>query len=200
MAPTMRSARGRNETAAMTRQIVSEQAYLQLVLAEPEAHWELLDGEPRRRPPMTSRHEDFTVYLGAALVAQLPRDQYRVRIANSRVRRSPQWYFVPDVTVVPTALVLPQQETSTAELFSDPVPLVVEIWSPSTGAYDRQVKLAEYQARGDQEIWLIHPFEHTLNAWRRTRDGQYEESVYTGGVVEIASLPGVRINLDDLFE
>lgn len=181
----------------MTRQLVSEQDYLQLVMADPDSRWELLDGEPRARQPMTSRHEDISMYLGVALAGQLSRAEFRVRVAGSRLRRSAEWWFV---LVVPTALVLPQRDERTPELFRDPVPLVVEVWSPSTGSYDQRVKLAEYQARGDQEIWLIHPFERTLNAWRRAPDGHYEESAYRGGVIEPASLPGVRINLDDLLD
>jgi Uma2 family endonuclease len=43
------------------------------------------------------------------------------------------------------------------ELYVEPLPLVVEVWSPSTGQYDVDEKLPEYQRRGDLEIWRFHP-------------------------------------------
>jgi Uma2 family endonuclease len=75
------------------------------------------------------------------------------------------------------------------------------VWSPSTGAYDIAGKLPEYRRRGDAEIWYVHPYERTLTAWRRQEDGSYTETVYhEDEVVEVASLPGVRITLAELFE
>ena len=79
------------------------------------------------------------------------------------------------------------------------MPLVVEVWSPSTGDYDVETKLQEYQRRGDLEIWRIHPYEQTLTAWRRQPDGSYTETLYRGGRVQPVALPNVTIDLDDLF-
>jgi Uma2 family endonuclease len=97
------------------------------------------------------------------------------------------------------ALVLPQLDQRTLEVYEDPLPLVVEVWSPSTGDYDVESKLVEYQRRGDLEIWLIHPYDHTLTAWRRQPDGSYAETRYDGGAVQPAALPDVTIDLDSLF-
>jgi Uma2 family endonuclease len=78
--------------------------------------------------------------------------------------------------------------------------LVVEVWSRSTGEYDVEEKLAAYQQRGDLEIWRIHPYERTLTAWRRLPDGSYDETIHQEGVVSVAALPGVEINLTALFD
>jgi Uma2 family endonuclease len=85
------------------------------------------------------------------------------------------------------------------EVYAEPLPLVVEVWSPSTGDYDVDGKLPEYQQRGDLEIWRIHPYERTLTRWVRRPDGSYSESVQRGGTVAPAALPGVTIDLDALF-
>ena len=63
---------------------------------------------------------------------------------------------------------------------------MVEIWSRTTGDYDYDItaKLPSYRERGDAEIWLIHPYERTLTAWRRQPDGSYAEETYRGGVVD----------------
>jgi Uma2 family endonuclease len=107
---------------------------------------------------------------------------------------------MPDLMVVPTAYGEPLRgRPGVLAIISDPLPLVVEVWSESTGDYDVAAKLPVYQQRGDLEIWLLHPYERTLTAWVRQTDGSYQETVYHGGVVALASLPGVTIDLDQLF-
>ncbi|MFL5448361.1 MAG: Uma2 family endonuclease, partial [Gemmatimonadales bacterium] len=71
--------------------------------------------------------------------------------------------------------------------------------APSTGRYDINEKLPDYQQRGDLEIWYVHPYERTLTAWRRRPDGTCAESVYRGGIVIPESLPGLAIELEALF-
>jgi Uma2 family endonuclease len=83
--------------------------------------------------------------------------------------------------------------------YTEALPLVVEIWSPSTGDYDIAAKLPLYRQRGDQEIWFLHPYERTLTAWRRQPDGSYAEDFYPGGIVPVAALPGLTIDLDALL-
>jgi hypothetical protein len=55
------------------------------------------------------------------------------------------------------------------EVDDAPLPLVVEVWSRSTGGDDVEEKLADDQRRGDAEIWRLHPFEKTLTRWVRRR-------------------------------
>ena len=85
------------------------------------------------------------------------------------------------------------------EVYQVPLPLVIEVWSRSTGTYDVDDKLPEYQRRGDLEIWRLQPYERALTAWRRQPDGSYTETVYSGGSVRPGALPGVAIDLDALF-
>jgi len=87
----------------------------------------------------------------------------------------------------------------TLEYYEGPLPLVVEIWSPSTGDYDVDAKLPQYQQRGDLEIWRLHPYERTLTTWVRQPDGRYVKVVHTGGVVRPGALPNVAIDLEALF-
>jgi Uma2 family endonuclease len=85
-------------------------------------------------------------------------------------------------------------------IFSGPLPLVVEVWSSSTGDYDVDTKLSVYQQRGDLEIWRIHPYERTLTAWRRQPDASYQETLHSDGTIKPMALPGVAIDLDALFD
>jgi Uma2 family endonuclease len=178
---------------------MTEQKFRQMALDDPEGHWELHCGEPRRKPGMTMEHNDVQMELAYIVRSQLDPGQFRVRPGAGHVRLSPQHYYIPDVFVVPVAAREPLRGTRTLETYEGPLPLVVEIWSRSTGDYDVEVKLVEYRRRGHLEIWHIHPYERTLTTWRRQPDGGYVESVITGGAVEPIALPDVKVDLDALF-
>ena len=179
---------------------VSERTYRAVLLDDPEGPWELHDGELREKPSMSAEHNFAMTYLGVQLGRQLDVEQFRVRINGGHVTRGPRTSFIPDVFVIPTAVERTQRGTSGAlEFYGDPLPLVVEIWSKSTGLYDVNTKLPEYQRRGDLEIWRLHPYEKKLHVWRRQADGRYVESVHHGGTVVPAFLPNVIVDLDALF-
>ena len=116
------------------------------------------------------------------------------------MRRPEATIFLPDVMVVPTAYGDEIRDDPSLAIFSEPLPLVVEVWSPSTGDYDVEAKLPVYQQRGDLEIWRIHPYERTLIRWIRQPDGLYQEELLRSGVVSLAALPGVVIDLDELLD
>ena len=180
---------------------LTEDRYLELVLDDPSCPVELVDGVPREKPPMTWEHGHTFRLLSHVLYAQLDPSEYEVVINSGRVRRSARNYFVPDVYVAPMEYVRRTfTEPGAVEVYREPLPLVVEVWSRSTGRYDVTAKANEYKRRGDQEIWLIHPYERTLTAWRLQPDGSYAETVYRGGTVQPVALPGVAVNLDTLFE
>ncbi len=180
---------------------VTEQTYRAIALEDPEGQWELHRGRLREKPQMTWRHNDGSLELGFQLRAQLNRDTFRVRVNSARVHRQDETYYIPDVFVVPTAYGDSIRDRSDVlEAYERPLPLVIEIWSPSTGDYDVDTKFAEYQRRGDLEFWRLHPFERTLTRWIRRDDGTYAESVVTSGTVSPQFLPDVGIDFDALFE
>ena len=179
---------------------VSEETYRRVALEDPEGLWELVCGRPCRKPIMTTEHEQIGRMLAAWLIRQLDLGQFTVGINSGRLRVPAGNYRIPDVCVIPMAMLRRLlAEPHTFEVYEDPVPLVVEVWSPSTGDYDVEEKLREYQQRGDLEIWRIHPYERTLIAWRRQPDGSYTETLYTCGAIQPVALPGVTIDLDALF-
>ena len=179
---------------------IDEATYLRLALAQPDRKWELVDGHLREKPGMTFRHNQWEIALGFAIRSQLDLSVHDVRIDAGRLRKPGASYYVPDVFVFPLAFAEEfKDRDDVLEVYDRPLPLVVEIWSRSTGDYDVEEKLADYRARGDAEIWRLHPFARTLTAWRRQSDGSYEETMHRGGVVHPVALPGVAIDLDALF-
>jgi Uma2 family endonuclease len=180
-------------------QRMSEQAYLEFVQSGDEGAWELHDGRLVEKPGMSWKHLDIVAHLIALLHPQVDRAAYRV-FAESRVRRPAATIFLPDVAVVPTAYGEDIHDLPVLAIFSDPLPLVVEVWSPSTGDYDVDAKLPVYQQRGDLEIWRIQPYERTLTSWQRQPDGSYEETIHRSGTISPVALPGVAIDLDALLD
>jgi Uma2 family endonuclease len=183
---------------------ISEQEYLELALNDEDGFWELWDGVLVEKPQMSMRHNRVAAYLGAALINQVDPGVYVVSINGDRTRISSRSYSVPDVMVIPAAYQLPpyQDDPWAIGAYREPLPLVVEVWSPTTGRYDLAVKLQVqgYRERGDLEIWYLHPRERTLRVWRKQSDGGYTEETYQGGVVSVASLPGVAVDLDALLD
>src|SRR5215216_1950099 len=121
---------------------ISEQEYRELALTDSDRLWELWEGVPREKPLLSMKHEDVASYLGAALIAQLDRRLYRVNVNGGRARLSPHSYYIPDVVVIPAAYKTPFEDDPQAfNAFAESLPLVVEVWSPSTGHYDAATKL-----------------------------------------------------------
>jgi Uma2 family endonuclease len=180
--------------------VVRATDYEQLALDDPDGRWELHDGELRQKPTMTAHHNQVQFHLGVQLTQQLDLTKYYWRLDNGRAARRPRSFYIPDLFVVPAGYVDRRlQEAPRLEVFDEPLPLVIEVWCPSTGDYDVDSKLPVYKQRGDLEIWRIHPYERTLIAWRRQPDGTYTETLFTGGVIEPIALPGVRIDIEGLF-
>lgn len=179
---------------------LTEEDYQRIVFADPEHQWELYDGQLRERPGMSWEHGRVVMLLSRLLLIQLDLRQFEIRINEGRVRRSPSSIFIPDLIVIPASFgALLGGRPGSLAIITDPLPLVVEVLSRSTGDYDVDAKLPIYQERGDLEIWRIHPYESTLTAWRRQPDGSYDETVYRDGLVHPVALPGVTINLAELF-
>jgi Uma2 family endonuclease len=184
---------------AMGVRQLAQQTFEQFALSDPKRKWEMHGGRLREKPGMTWAHGQVEVLLAYQLLQQLDPKQFRVGVDHGRVHTE-QTYYIPDVIVVPSAYSLPIRERQDVlEVYDQPLPLIVEVWSPSTGDYDIDAKLPGYQRRGDLEIWRVHPYERSVITWRRQPDGSYTEATYGGGKVEVSSLPGVTIDLDQLF-
>ena len=180
---------------------LNDAEFRRLAIDDPDGKWELFDGEPRRKPCMTWEHNYIALYLAASLIGQLDVREYHVRSEAGHVRRPSGRYLIPDVFVVPMAQAPRDRgRPGVLEEHTEPLPLVVEVWSTSTGRYDVRRKLATYRERGDLEIWLGRPYNRTITIWRRQPDGTYAERTEKGGRVQPSSLPNVTIDFDALFE
>jgi Uma2 family endonuclease len=170
------------------------------LLEETDGRSELYDGELREKPPMSVDHNQSVWELLRQLLPQLPPSIYQLRSNGGHLAVPGANSFVPDLFVLPVetlARMTPEQRRF--ERYADPMPFVVEIWSPSTGTYDVDRKIPGYQARGDLEIWRIHPFDQVILIWRRQDDGRYVESEARGGTIALHAVPDETIGLDALW-
>lgn len=180
---------------------ISEATYERVALEDPSGQWELVCGRLRSKPGMTTEHNFAQRELDGALRAQLDRRLYTVSSNSARLRISTGTYYIPDLCVLPREFERRKLREMPArlEIYDEPMPLVVEVWSPSTGDYDVEEKLREYQRRSDLEIWRVHPYERTLTVWQLRPDGRYAEHVQREGHVQLAALPAVDVDLSSLF-
>jgi Uma2 family endonuclease len=149
---------------------------------------------------MSFGHNRTISLLARQLMPQLPIDLFDVRLNSGHLRFGDEFSYIPDLLVVPANLMRNfLSHPQSFEAYADPLPFVVEVWSPSTGGYDIDAKIPGYQRRGDAEIWRIHPFERTVTVWRPQPDGIYAETRHTSGVLRLAAIPSVSIDLDALF-
>ena len=180
---------------------VTERTYQAIALEDPEGKWELHRGRLREKSAMTLRHNSSSLGLAVQLWNQLDRRLYHVVHDSARLRRLDETYYIPDVFVVPTQFGdYLRDRHDLLEVYDGPALLVAEFWSPSTGDYDVDSKMPEYQRRGDLEIWRLHPYDRTLTVWRRQDDGSYVTFQQIGGTIQPIALPGVTIDLDALFD
>ncbi len=180
---------------------ITKTTFRAVAMEDTEGLWELHQGKLGEKPAMSVPHNRLLARLTSQLARQLDVDQFEVRMNTGRLRMGDDTYLIPDIHVIPVHLLA--GETGAARLLEaldQPVPLVVEIWSPSTGDYDVDRTISEYRIRGDLEVWRIRPGECEVAIWTRRRDGGYDERRETRGSISLAALPGVSIDLDVLFD
>lgn len=181
--------------------MLSEQTYRSVVLEDGETLWELHHGRLKEKPRMGAEHNDLMARLAGMIAQQLDWKSFRLRINSTHVRKSRDSYYIPDLFVVAAELFREQLgQPRHLEVYELPLDLVVEIWSLTTGDYDISAKLPEYQARGDREIWFVHPYEKTIKVWSKLSDGSYMDTLHSSGIVYLAGLPDVSVDLSLLFD
>jgi Uma2 family endonuclease len=178
---------------------VSSATYERVALEDSDHIWELDAGQLRRKPDMTQEHNDAATELALQIAAQLDTSRFTLRQNSGHLQAPGGRSYVPDVFVLPRDYRAPRSVSpGRLEAYDKPMPFVCEVWSRSTGDYDTDAKIPHYQARGDAEIWRIHPYASTVTAWRRQADGTYEETELSGSV-SLAAFPEISIDIGRLF-
>lgn len=185
---------------------VSEATFRRLADEDHEGKWELVSGRLRSKPSGTFGHNAVVRSLLWHLSTKLSRSEWSLVHGLGWLSHGTDTFLIPDVAVV--------GREEQRQLFRDrdvlevyPVPLsfVAEVAEAAWLQYDTHEKIAVYRRRGDAEIWLIDPWMETrsdrsLTVWRRQPDGGYSETRLVEGMAVPTVLPGVSVELSELFE
>jgi Uma2 family endonuclease len=170
------------------------------LLERTDGRSEVYDGELRERPIFTFGYRIAVMGLYEQLMFQIDREAFDLRQGAGHLSIPGGNSYLPALFVIPVALQdVFRGHRNWFEAYADPVSFVAEIWSPASAPYDVDLEIRGYLARGDDEIWRLDPFAHELRMWRRQPDGTYVETLLRGGTLSLHALPGVAINLDELF-
>ena len=167
----------------------------ELGILGPEDRVELIDGELIRMAPIGSMHRGLVIRLNRLLVQRVGRSAV-VSPQNSLILSNvtePQ----PDLAVLRWRDYDYLRDTP----WSRDALLVIEV-ADSSLRFDRNVKLGFYAESGVPEVWIVDVRGRQVLRFRGPAQRAYalEDVVAAGGVLECASLPGVRVTLDELFE
>ncbi len=166
-----------------TRALFTRADYDQLPQGFPA---ELLEGDLVREPAPFYRHQRVVVTLMEHLLPIVGRD--RLVCSPIDVHLDDVNVLQPDVAVFAKALWV--------DLRHVPVPtLVIEVLSDSTARRDRGRKARVYLQHGVAEVWLIHPFDGTIEVC--TSSGRTEHTV--DAVVTSVALPAIAVAGADLI-
>jgi Uma2 family endonuclease len=154
------------------------------------AEW--VDGEVIMVSPASKRHQEIVdfllkllgIYVEVKSLGTLLSAPFQMYLAEERRGREPDLLFV-----------VKEREQLLKETFLDgPADLVIEIASPESRLRDRGEKLAEYEAAGVREYWLIDPAEKRADFYVLGDDGRYDRRRPEGGRYRSGVLSGFALN------
>lgn len=170
-------------------------------LPEDGTRYELVDGVLIMSPAPTNVHEIVTDNLADLLKAadRRPR-QYRV-FQGIGLRPDSSNAFIPDVTVVSIDEIADRYQEV-------PPALAVEVASPSTAGFDRNIKKDRYERFGIPHYWIIDPrkeqpsltvFELFEGVYKQVAYVTGQEAFTTRHPLPVRVIPAQLLELDPEF-
>src|SRR5579885_1335590 len=110
---------------------VSVKTYEQVALEDSDEQWELICGRLRAKPPMTFAHNAIPRLLTDMFREWSEWSEYVTAENSARLRVSTGSFLVPDLCVIPRQLWRRhiREQAEELEIYAEPLPLVVEVWS-----------------------------------------------------------------------
>lgn len=165
-----------------------------------ETKSEYLNGEVFAMSGASREHNLIAVNITASVHGQLKGRPCETYAGDMRVHVSATGlYTYPDVTVVCGE---PQLEGAELDTLLNPT-LLIEVLSPSTEAYDRGKKFAQYRAlESFREYVLVSQEEVRVEIFTRQEDGHWllsQEAAHLDETVPLASI-GCELRLADVYD
>ena len=163
-------------------------------LFAPDARVELIEGEIIDMAPIGSAHCGAVGWLNEMLCETLQR---RATVwPQNVVRLSDFSHPQPDIALLERRKDFYRgAHPGPSETF-----LIIEV-SDSSLRMDQMVKVPLFAHFEVPEMWIVDLVHERLNVYRAPRDGEYKEvsSIEKPGVTALSALPGVTVDLSDLF-
>ncbi len=105
-------------------------------------------------------------------------------------------------TVVQPDLLVVLDKSKIEEIGCNGAPdLIIEILSTFVGSkHDLVTKYNLYEEAGVGEYWIVYPYEGVIDVYHLQNQKYYLHQKYTNGDnIDVKTLPGLVINMDDLF-
>jgi Uma2 family endonuclease len=163
-----------------------------------ERRFEWVDGEIVEFLPDSTRHLLLVRFIFLLIHEYVEQRRLGLTLFSGLLMRLPQRPSgrVPDVTFVSTERLNRLFDT----YFEGPVDLAVEVISPDSTRRDYHDKLAEYEAAGIREYWLIDSLQARAWFYVLGEDGKYHEApISADGIYTSTVLPGLRLRVDWLW-
>jgi Uma2 family endonuclease len=171
-----------------------------LLLPDDGRRHEIIDGEHFVSPSPVTKHQAIVMRLSSALHSFLRKNPI------GKVFPAPLDVVLSDTDIVEPDILYVSNDRShiiTEKNIQGAPDLVIEILSDATRKTDEIIKRKLYERFGVGEYWLIDPLLETVKVFRRS-EGVFvraeELSTETGGALTTPLIPGLRVELSDLFE
>ncbi len=168
-----------------------------------EERWEIIRGKPYCMSPAPSvRHQLISGEFYTQIHNFLSGKDCRVLAAPLDVRFGKNLQPADRITdvVQPDILVVCDPEKLDEKGCKGPPDFIAEIISPSTVSRDYILKRELYEKNRVREYWILHPFDNIVHV-NILENSVYRISIHEGkGELAISVLPGLRINLDKVFQ
>jgi len=185
--------------SAQSQPLLTPEQYLEIERAAIDVRSEYYNGRMYAMSGGTYPHAIVIGNLARELGIALKKGQCVVTTSDMRVRVSKTGlYTYPDIVVVCDP---PQYGDGRHDTVLNPT-LIAEVLSPSTEAYDRGFKFAQYRALESlQEYALVSQSEPRVEIFRRQPTGDWLLSEATGmeGVCRFDSV-GCKVSIRDAYD
>lgn len=160
---------------------------------------ELIDGVLYMSPPPAETHDDVVARLADILSEHRRAEGLtgKVYFPRAAIWTSARTHLEPDLFYVSAELAARQEPGH-----RDSADLVVEVISPGSAVYDRNMKADAYAALGVRELWLIDETEKTVEVRRQVAGGGFFDEGRTfgrGDSVESDIFPALRLPVEQLL-
>jgi Uma2 family endonuclease len=146
-------------------------------------------------PAPSTHHQTVSRRIQFQLYVQIEqRGLGQVFNAPTDVELAPHDVVQPDLVIVlqrNARIVLPKRIRGVPDL-------VIEILSDSNPDHDRVLKLEMYQRVGVPEYWIVNPDEESVDIYVQS-NGKLKLLATHRESIEVATLPGVRVNLNEVW-